>query len=153
MSAFEEQVQLLTNQEVDILNCWEPAVREANLKLGDGTTRYAYTNEGYFKWGHGAYIASQAKSRGNLDSDLQGAELLPRRRISRAAGPRPRLCRPEHGSRREYATENGWTAEDIASLKATKQKVARKFTKPFVSTTTPSNSSAIEEEWQRFLNA
>ena len=67
-SAFEEQVQLLTNKEVDVINCWEPAVREANLKLGAGTTKYAYTVEGYFKWGHGAYIASQAKDRGNLDN-------------------------------------------------------------------------------------
>ena len=29
-SAFEEQVQLLTNREVDIINCWEPATREAS---------------------------------------------------------------------------------------------------------------------------
>jgi putative spermidine/putrescine transport system substrate-binding protein len=53
----------------------------------------------------------------------------------------------------EYATKQGWPEADIAALKATEQKVARKFTKPYTSTTTPSNSSAIEEEWQRFLNA
>ena len=67
-SAFEEQVQLLVNRGVDIIDWWEPAVREANLKLGPDTTRYAYTVEGYFKWGHGAYIASEAKDRGNLDN-------------------------------------------------------------------------------------
>jgi hypothetical protein len=53
----------------------------------------------------------------------------------------------------EYAIKQGWPEADIAALKATEQKVARKFAKPFVSTTTPTNSSAIEEEWQRFLNA
>jgi hypothetical protein len=53
----------------------------------------------------------------------------------------------------KYAGANGWKQEDIDNLKATQEKVDRKFTKPFVSTTTPSHSDAIEEEWQRFLNA
>lgn len=33
-SAFEEQVQLLSNREVDMINCWEPATKEANEALG-----------------------------------------------------------------------------------------------------------------------
>jgi spermidine/putrescine-binding protein len=66
-TAFEEQIQLLVNKEVDVINCWEPATREANLQLGPGTVVYAYTEEGYFKWGHGAYVASQALQRDNLD--------------------------------------------------------------------------------------
>jgi putative spermidine/putrescine transport system substrate-binding protein len=53
-SAFEEQIQLLSSGSVDVINCWEPAVREANKALGSDKTRYAYTKEGYFKWGHGA---------------------------------------------------------------------------------------------------
>ena len=53
----------------------------------------------------------------------------------------------------EYATKSGWSQEEIDALKATDEKVARKFKKPYVSTTTPSNSEAMEDEWQRFLNA
>jgi putative spermidine/putrescine transport system substrate-binding protein len=152
-SAFEEQVQLLTNREVVVLNCWEPAVRDANKALGEGTARYAYTKEGYFKWGHGAYIAAQAKDRGNLPAIykvlnyfLSGEYRALQARDRGYAGPNMDLGV-------EYATKQGWPEADIAALKATEQKVARKFTKPYTSTTTPSNSSAIEEEWQRFLNA
>jgi spermidine/putrescine-binding protein len=152
-SAFEEQVQLLTNREIDIINCWEPATREANLKLGEGTVRYAYTVEGYFKWGHGAYIAVQAKDRGNLDNIYKvlnyflGGEYRALQARDRGyAGPNMDLGV-------QYATEKGWSADEIEALKATDAKVARKFTKPYVSTTTPSNSDAMESEWQRFLNA
>ncbi|MBW3098034.1 ABC transporter substrate-binding protein [Pseudohoeflea coraliihabitans] len=152
-SAFEEQVQLLANKEVDVINCWEPAVREANLKLGDGATKYAYTKEGYFKWGHGAYIASQAKDRDNLDQIYKvlnyflGGEYRALQARDRGyAGPNMDLGVA-------YAEEQGWSEEEIAALKATEAKVNRKFAKPYVSTTTPSNADVMEEEWQRFLNA
>jgi spermidine/putrescine-binding protein len=153
VSSFEEQIQLLSNREVDIINCWEPAVREANLKLGNGTTRYAYTNEGYYKWGHGAYIASQAQSRGNMDNIykmlnyfLDGEYRALQARDRGYAGPNMDLAV-------QYANAHGWSADQIESLKANQQKIDRKFSKPFVSTTTPAHSDAIEEEWQRFLNA
>jgi spermidine/putrescine-binding protein len=153
VASFEQQIQLLSNREVDVLNCWEPAVREANLKLGDGTTRYAYTEEGYYKWGHGAYIASQAKGRGNLDTIykmlnyfLDGEYRAMQARDRGYAGPNMDLAV-------QYATANNWTPDQVQSLKATQEKVDRKFAKPFVSTTTPSHSDSIEEEWQRFLNA
>ncbi|WP_233836912.1 substrate-binding domain-containing protein [Paraburkholderia sp. ZP32-5] len=153
VASFEQQIQLLTNREVDVLNCWEPAVREANLKLGDGTTRYAYTDEGYYKWGHGAYIASQAKGRGNLDNIykmlnyfLDGEYRAMQARDRGYAGPNMDLAV-------QYASANNWTPDQIQNLKATQEKVDRKFAKPFVSTTTPSHADSIEEEWQRFLNA
>ena len=152
-SAFEEQVQLLTNKEVDIINCWEPATREANLKLGAGTVRYAYTIEGYFKWGHGAYVAKQVADRGNvndvykvLNYFLGGEYRALQARDRGYAGPNMDLAV-------EYAKANNWTAEDTDNLQKTQDKVARKFQKPYVSTTTPSNADAMEEEWQRFLNA
>lgn len=152
-NAFEEQVQLLTNKDVDVINCWEPAVREANKTLGDGATRYAYTKEGYFKWGHGAYVATQAASRGNLTNIykvlnyfLDGEYRALQARDRGYAGPNMDLGV-------KYAQDKGWSQADIDGLKATEKKVARKFAKPFVSTTTPSHSNEIEEEWQRFLNA
>lgn len=151
--SFEEQIQLLTNKEVDVINCWEPAVREANLVLGPDATRYAYTKEGYFKWGHGAYIAAQAVNRGNLNAIykvlnyfLSGEYRALQARDRGYAGPNMDLGV-------EYAEKSGWTPEEIANLKATEAKVTKKFAKPYVSTTTPNNASAMEEQWQRFLNA
>lgn len=151
--AFEEQIQLLTNQEVDVINCWEPAVREANNVLGPDATRYAYTKEGYFKWGHGAYVAAPAMQRDNVDAVykvlnyfLDGEYRALQARDRGYAGPNMDLGV-------EYAVENGWSAEEIAELEATEAKVNRKYEKPFTSTTTPQHSSDIEEQWQRFLNA
>ena len=152
-SAFEEQIQLLTNREVDMINCWEPATKEANLVLGPGTVFYAYTEEGYFKWGHGAYIASQAADRGNLDNIykvlnyfLDGEYRAIQARDRGYAGPNLDLGV-------KYAMDQGWPQADIDNLAANQSKIERKFAKPFVSTTTPENSDVMEEEWQRFLNA
>lgn len=151
--AFEEQVQLLVNREIDIINSWEPAAREANKQLGAGTVFYAYTVEGYFKWGHGAYIAKQAKDRGNLDTIykvlnyfMDGEYRAYQARDRGYAGPNMDLGV-------KYAKDNNWPAEDIDGLERNKAKIARKFKKPFVSTTTPANADVMEEEWQRFLNA
>ena len=152
-SAFEEQIQLLSNREIDIINCWEPATKEANRILGENTVFYAYTEEGYFKWGHGAYIASQAADRDNLDNIykvlnyfLDGEYRAHQARDRGYAGPNLDLGV-------KYARENGWSQADIDSLTANQAKIDRKFAKPFVSTTTPENASIMEDEWQRFLNA
>lgn len=152
-NSFEQQIQLLTNGEVDIINCWEPAVREANKKLGPNAVMYAYTVEGYYKWGHGAYIAAQAADRGNLDNIyrvlnyfMDGEYRAYQARDRGYAGPNMDLGVA-------YAQSHNWSADQIAELKATQVKVDRKFQKPFVSTTTPSHADAIEDEWQRFLNA
>ena len=67
-AAFEEQVQLLSNREIDLINCWEPATKEANNILGPGTVIYAFTVEGYYKWGHGAYMHTKAGERDNVDN-------------------------------------------------------------------------------------
>ena len=110
-SSFEEQVQLLSNREVDIINCWEPAVREANKSSGRMPSCYAYTVEGYYKWGHGAYIASQAKSRGNLDNIykvlnyfMDGEYRAYQARDRGYAGPNMDLGV-------DYAETHGWSAD------------------------------------------
>jgi putative spermidine/putrescine transport system substrate-binding protein len=151
--SFEEQIQLLTNKEVDVINCWEPAVREANKVLGENSVRYAYTVEGYFKWGHGAYVAAPAMERDNVDNIykllnyfLDGEYRALQARDRGYAGPNMDLGVA-------YAEKNGWSDEEITALRATDAKVDRKFKKPFTSTTTPQNASDIEDQWQRFLNA
>lgn len=152
-AAFEEQVQLLSNREIDIINCWEPATKEANNALGPNTVIYAFTEEGYYKWGHGAYVHSKALERGNLDNIYKvlnyylGGEYRAYQAKERGyAGPNMDLGVA-------YATENGWSAEDIENLKWTDTKVSRKFEKPFFGKPGAPNSAVMEDEWQRFLNA
>lgn len=152
-SAFEEQVQLLSNKEVDIINCWEPATKEANNALGPNSVIYAFTVEGYYKWGHGAYVHTKAMKRGNVNNIYKvlnyflGGEYRAYQAKQRGyAGPNMDLGV-------QYAIDHGWPKEDIDLLKWTETKVNRKFEKPFFCKTTPKNADVMEEEWQRFLNA
>lgn len=153
VSSFEEQVQLLTRREVDVLNCWEPAVKLANGKLDGAPVRYAYTVEGYLKWGHGAYVTAQAAARGNVDGVYKtlnyflGGEYRAYQARDRGYGG------PNIDLAVDYAKRNGWSEADIAGLQAVEAKIERKYKKPFVSTYAPANAEAIESEWQRFLNA
>ncbi len=100
-------------------------MREANAVLGADATRYAYTKEGYFKWGHGAYVAKQAMDRDNVDNIykvlnyfLSGEYRALQARDRGYAGPNMDLGVA-------YAEENGWSEEEVAALKATEAKVAR----------------------------
>lgn len=152
-SSFEDQVQLLVTKEVDVINCWEPAVRNANEKLGGSPIEYAYTKEGYYKWGHAGYIASQVKKRGGLDNVYKvlnyflGGQYHAFQAIQRGYGG------PNMDLAVKYAKDSGWSKEKIESIKATKEKVEAKFKEPFWTTTTPRYGDVMQEEWQRFLNA
>ena len=53
----------------------------------------------------------------------------------------------------KFAEENGWAQDKIDNLKWTEKKVNKKFEKPFFGKPAAPNASAMEEEWQRFLNA
>ena len=53
----------------------------------------------------------------------------------------------------KFAEENGWAQDKIDNLKWTEKKVDKKFEKPFFGKPAAPNASAMEEEWQRFLNA
>ena len=152
-AAFEEQVQLLSNREIDLINCWEPATKEANNILGPGTVIYAFTVEGYYKWGHGAYVHTKALERDNVDNIYKvlnyymTGEYRAYQAIQRGyAGPNMDLGV-------KYAEENGWPQEQVDELKWTEVKVNRKFEKPFFGKPAAPNSDVMEEEWQRFLNA
>lgn len=151
--SFEEQIQLLVTNEVDVINCWQPAVKEANARLGAGKVLYAYTKEGYYKWSHQAYVASQATQRGRLDEIYKtlnyflDGEYRAYQAIQRGYGG------PNMDLGIKYAKEHGWSSDDIGELEAVAEKIKRKFAKPYWSTTTPSYGEQLQEEWQRFLNA
>lgn len=152
-NSLEEQIQLFVNREVDVCNCWEPAVKESNLKLGPNSVIYAYTVEGYYKWFVQATISKKAEERGNLDAIYKvlnymiGGEYRAYQAVERGyAGPNMDLGV-------KYAEEKGWKPEDIENIRETQVKVDRKFEKPFFTKSTPDHASEMEEEWQRFLNA
>lgn len=152
-TGFEEQVQLLGNKEVDIINCWEPATKNVNAEAGADVVRYAYTVEGYFKWGIGAYIPTQAAERDNLDNIYRAlnyfldGEYRAFQAIERGYGG------PNLDLGVKHAEEAGWPAEQVAAVDAVQKKVDKKYKKPFWENLNPDHQEAMEEEWQRFLNA
>jgi putative spermidine/putrescine transport system substrate-binding protein len=152
-SAFEEQVQLLSNKEVDMINCWEPATKEANNKLGPNAVIYAFTVEGYYKWGHGAYMTSKALQRGNVDTIYKVLNYFMSGEYRAYQAKERGYAGPNMDLGVQYAIEHNWPKEDIDALKWTETKVNRKFEKPFFCKTTPKHADVMEEEWQRFLSA
>lgn len=154
-NSFEEQVQLIQNREVDVLECWEPAVKEAQKTMGDKAPIYALAVEGGKKWGHGAYVPAQAMQRGQADTIYKvlnyflGGEF-------RAIQARDRgYAGPNMDQGVEYAQQAGWDQAAIDALKATDARVSRKMSNPnsFWSKMTADNADAMEMEWQRFLSA
>ena len=84
-----------------MINCWEPATKEANHVLGPGTVIYAFTEEGYYKWGHGAYVHVKALERGNIDNIYKVLNYFLGGEYRAYQAKRARLRRPEHGPRRQ----------------------------------------------------
>jgi hypothetical protein len=153
-TAFEEQVQLLANREVDIINCWEPATKNANLELGAELVKYAFTVEGYYKWGHGAYCHTKAVERGdNLDNIYKMLNYYMSGEYRAYQAEQRGYAGPNMDLGIEYATANGWDESKIANLAWTEKKVNKKFEKPFFGKPAAIHASEMEEEWQRFLNA
>jgi len=112
--------------------------------------RYAYTVEGYFKWGHGAYIAAQAKDRGNLAAIYKGAELLPRRRISGGCRPATAaMAGPNMDLGVEYATKSGWDRRlKLPRSRRPTRKSRGSSRSPTSRPRPPQNADAMESEWQ-----
>lgn len=154
-NSFEEQVQLIQNREVDVLECWEPAVKEAEKTMGEKAPIYAFAVEGGKKWGHGAYVPRQAIDRGNKDAIYKVLDYFMGGEF-RAIQARDRgYAGPNMDLGVEYAQKAGWEQAQIDALKATDKKIERKMSNPkaFWSKPTASNADAMEQEWQRFLSA
>lgn len=152
-AAFEEQVQLLSTHEIDIINCWEPATKEANNILGPNTVMYAFTVEGYYKWGHGAYVHSKALKRGNVDNIYKVLNYYLSGEYRAYQATQRGYAGPNMDLGVKYAEDNGWPEAQVEELKWTEKKVGKKFEKPFFGKPAAPNADVMEEEWQRFLNA
>ena len=58
-SSFEQAVNLLTSQEVHVIDCWEPMVFAAKKKGVNAV--YAAPKEGYLLWAMAAYVVRNPK--------------------------------------------------------------------------------------------
>lgn len=152
-SGWDEQVHLLGSQEVDCLNCWEPAVREVNNQKGEVVVYYAFADF-YFKWGNAIFIAKQAAERGNLDNVYKainyflGGEYRAQQARDRGYGG------PNMNLAVEYAEAHGWSQQDVDGIRHTSTKINRKYeSEHFWTNPVPKNVDVMEEEWARFLNA
>ncbi len=109
-AAFEEQVQLLSNKEIDLINCWEPATKEANLILGPDSVIYAFTDEGYYKWGHGAYVHVKALERDNVDNIYKVLNYYLSGEYRAYQAQQRGYAGPNMDLGVQFAEENGWPA-------------------------------------------
>jgi spermidine/putrescine-binding protein len=150
-SSFEESIDLLGSKEVYVINCWKPAVVELNTR--GLPVHWAYTKEGYYKWGVGGYIPSQVAKRGTLDDAYRAMNYF----LDGAYGANIAIFRG-HGTANfdlslKYARDNNWKEEDIQKILGIKEEITRKFKKPFWNNLAPDHLTEIETEWERFKNA
>ena len=95
---------------MDLINCWEPATKEVNNKLGPNSVVYAFTVEGYYKWGHGAYVHTKALQRGNLSAIYKVLNYYLGGEYRAYQAQAARLCRAKHGSGRAIR-DRPWLAK------------------------------------------
>jgi spermidine/putrescine-binding protein len=150
-SSFEQAVNLLVNQEVYVMDCWEPMVFAAKAKGVNAV--YAAPKEGYLLWAMAAYLVAGDRSPEKIEASYQLLDYM---------------LSPEYGavitSMRGYMTNPGapaYAAHSSKFDKATAQKVAEidaGVKKKFESGGTwqarwPTNIETYEEQWQRFKAA
>ena len=115
--------------------------------------QWAYTKEGYYKWGNGAYLASQVAERGTLESAYKALNYF----LGGAYGAVIADYRG-HGTANmdlslQYAKENNWPEEKIRKITNIQAEVTKKFEKPFWNNLAPDHATEIETEFERFKNA
>ena len=149
-SSFEQAVQLLTSQEVYVLDCWEPMVFAARAKGVDAV--YAVPKEGYLLWAMAAYIVNDPnRSEEELNAIYQLLDYM--------LGPeygavitklRGYMTNPEAPAFAAAHPER-FPAEDAKRVAEIDAGVKQKFAAGGTwQNRWPTNVDAYEEEWQRF---
>lgn len=150
-SSFEQAVNLLVNQEVYVMDCWEPMVFAAKAK--GVNVVYASPKEGYLLWAMAAYLVAGNRSPEKIEAAYQLLDYM----LSPEYGAvitnlRGYMTNP---AAPEFASKSGKfdpaTAKKIAEIDAgvkTKFQAGGTWQARW-----PSNIEAYEEEWQRFKAA
>lgn len=147
-SSFEQAVNLLVNQEVYVMDCWEPMVFAASAK---GTNVvYAKPKEGYLLWAMAAYLVAGDHSKERVDAAYELLDYMLSPEYGAAiTALRGYMTNPKAP---EYAASSGKfdadTAKKVADIDA---GVKKKFESGGTwQARWPTNIEAYEEEWQRF---
>lgn len=149
-SSFEQAVDLLTSQEVHVMDCWEPMVFVAASQ--GHNVKYAAPKEGYLLWSMAAYIVNDPdKSEEDIEATYQLLDFM----LGPWYGAKITLLRgymtnPEAVG---YAAGNSddFSADEAAKIKAIDDGVKAKFSQGGTwQNRWPTHVDVYEEEWQRF---
>ena len=152
-SSFEQAVNLLTSEEVYVMDCWEPMVFVARDK---GTNaKYAAPKEGYLLWAMAAFIVNNPQM---TDEDLSATYQLLDFMLGGSYGAKITLARGymTNPMASDYAAsaDGGFNTGDATKVKEITDGVAAKFVKGGTwQNRWPTHVDVYEEEWQRFKSA
>jgi putative spermidine/putrescine transport system substrate-binding protein len=152
-SSFEQAVNLITSNEVHVIDCWEPMVFVARDQGHDVV--YAAPKEGYLLWAMGAYVVNNPE---RSEEDLADTYALLDFMLGPWYGAKITLLRgymtnpmaPEYAK----AHPDEFSAEEAARVAEITQGVQQKFEQGGTwQNRWPTHVDVYEEEWQRFKSA
>ncbi|MCW2305917.1 ABC transporter substrate-binding protein [Rhodobium gokarnense] len=152
-SGFEQGVNLLTSQEIYVMDCWEPMVFVARDK--GVNVKYASPKEGYLLWAMAAYLVNNP-DRSEEETDAAYALLdfmLGPWYGAKITGMRGYMTNPMAA---EYAAAHPdeFSKEEAEKIAAIDARVKEKFAYGGTwQNRWPTHVEAYEEEWQRFKAA
>jgi putative spermidine/putrescine transport system substrate-binding protein len=152
-SSFEQAVNLITSNEVHVIDCWEPMVFAARAE--GHNVLYADPKEGHLLWAMAAYIVNNPE---RSEEDLQATYDLLNFMLGPWYGAKITLLRGymTNPTAPEYAKAHPeeFSAEEAAQVADITDNVRRKFEKGGTwQNRWPTHVEAYEEEWQRFKAA
>lgn len=152
-SSFEQAVNLLVNEEVYVMDCWEPMVFVSNSK--GANVKYASPREGYLLWAMAAYLvnnpergAEQTEAAYRLLDFMLGPWYG-----ATITGMRGYMTNPMAP---DYAKNHPgeFSADEAAKIAAIDKGVQDKFAVGGTwQNRWPTHVDLYEEEWQRFKAA
>ena len=152
-SSFEQAVDLLTSQEVHVMDCWEPMVFVAASQ--GHNVKYAAPKEGYLLWSMAAYIVNDPdKSEEEIEATYQLLDFM----LGPWYGAKITLLRgymtnPEAVGYAE-ANADDFSAEEAEKIKTIDDGVKAKFSQGGTwQNRWPTHVDVYEEEWQRFKSS
>lgn len=152
-SSFEQAVNLLTNKEVHVMDCWEPMVFVARSK--GHNAKYAVPKEGYLLWAMAAYIVNNPE---RSEKEIEDTYALLDFMLGPWYGAKITLLRGymTNPGAAEYAKAHPdeFSAEEAARIAEIIDGVKRKFELGGTwQNRWPTHVDVYEEEWQRFKAA
>ncbi len=152
-SSFEQAVNLITSQEVYVIDCWEPMVFVAQSQ--GHNVKYADPKEGYLLWAMAAYIVNNPQ---RSEAELKDTYGLLNFMLGPWYGAKITLLRGymTNPQAPEYAKSHpkDFTPQEAAKIADITAGVVRKFEQGGTwQNRWPTHVDVYEEEWQRFKSA